>query len=229
VGSLAAYDARCAGLAVNYRHSPKFESSPDHVFAWLQCGEVRARELSLGAYSSEKFISAVREELRPLTLCQPHESWPRMVAICGEAGVALVCEKPFSGTKLSGAARWLDEGNPIIQLSLRHKTNDHFWWTFFHECGHVVLHPKKNFADDGDAENGVRAEAEADDFALDVLVGRERLEAIAATRPRSEAQIRAFAERVGIHPGILVGMLQYRRIVPWRNLNGLKDKFEWTT
>jgi HTH-type transcriptional regulator / antitoxin HigA len=227
VGTVAAYEGRCHGLAVNYRHSAKLESSPDHVFAWLQCGEIRARRLELGSYDKEQFSAIVKGQLRMLTLEKPEQFWPQMEALCREAGVALVCEKPFSGTKLSGAARWLDEGNPIIQLSLRHKTNDHFWWTFFHECGHVLLHPDKNFVDDENAVDGVRAEAQADAFALEVLVGQDRLSAFAATRPKSEAAIMDFANRVGIHPGLIVGMLQFRKVVPWTHLNRLKERFEW--
>jgi HTH-type transcriptional regulator/antitoxin HigA len=227
IGSISAYDARCKGLAVNYRHSKSYQSSADHLFAWLQCGVARARAMNLPPYDPNRFERAVRTTLRDLTVEKPEEFWPKLIGTCKQVGVALVCEKPLTGTRLSGAAHWLDEGNPVVQLSLRHKTNDHFWWTFFHECGHVIRHPERNFADDDSASDDGRLEDEADNFALDVLVGRDRLAAFLAEKPRSEARVRAFAEEIGIHPGIVVGMLQFRKVLPWRNLNNLKDTFEW--
>ena len=115
VGSIDAFELRRDRLAVHYRHSPKFQSSPDHVFAWLQIGDSFARHMNLPEYDRGKFKTAVRS-IRDLTIEAPGVFWPRMVEACREAGVALVLAKPFSGTKLSGAARWTDGGNPVIQL-----------------------------------------------------------------------------------------------------------------
>jgi HTH-type transcriptional regulator/antitoxin HigA len=69
------------------------------------------------------------------------------------AGVAVALEKPISKTCLFGSARWLDPDHANIQMSLRMRTNDHFWRTFFHEVSHVVLHTGRNFADDPGAES----------------------------------------------------------------------------
>jgi HTH-type transcriptional regulator / antitoxin HigA len=225
VASILAYETRLERLAVHYRHSPKFESSPDHVFTWLQLGELEARNMQLPAFDAAKFEHAVKKQLRPLTVKPAKEFWPQMVALCHAAGVAVVVSHPFSKMRLSGTARWLDTGNAVIQLSLRHKTNDHFWWTFFHECGHVILHPKQNFADDGDGGSGANAEREANEFAEEVLVERDRFAEFVDTMPSTVKQIAAFAGGVGVHPGIVVGMLQHRKVLRWDQLNSLKEKF----
>lgn len=149
-----------------------------------------------------------------------------MKQLCSEAGVALIFEKPIAKTCLFGSARWLDDDRAVIQMSLRMKTNDHFWWTFFHEAAHIVLHRGRTFVDDQGGE-GDGTERQADEWAADLLVGRERFEAFKATRPRSALEIRRFADEVGIHAGILVGMLQHEGIVPHSHLNGLKVRFDW--
>jgi HTH-type transcriptional regulator/antitoxin HigA len=84
-----------------------------------------------------------------------------------------VFEKQISKTALFGSARWLDADHAIIQMSLRMKSNDHFWWTFFHEAAHILLHRGRNFADD---QNGVGdgLEDEADRWAEEMLVGSQR-------------------------------------------------------
>ncbi len=227
IGSLSAYSARRAGLVVNYRHSQTFPSSEDHLFAWLQCGVVRARQMRLSAYDKVGFEKAARRELRALTVKRPDDFWADLVEKCRTLGVAIVAEPPFPGTKLSGAAHWLDEGNPVIQLSLRHKTNDHFWWSFFHECGHVILHPEQNFVDDA-TPRGSEREDEANEFALEALVGKKRLEQFIATGRRSRAAILAFANEVGVHPGSVVGMLQFREAITWGQHNDLKESFRFS-
>jgi HTH-type transcriptional regulator / antitoxin HigA len=227
ISSIEAYVSRLDRLAVQYRHSPKFESSPDHVFVWLQLGVREAELRDLPDYNAELFGKLVRAELRDLTIEGPGVFWPRLVELCGSAGVAVVLKKPFTGTKLSGAAHWTDGGRPIIQLSLRHKSNDHFWWTFFHECGHVLKHPNQTFADDASVAGAEGREAEADAFALDVLVGAKRLAEFIATRPRFESQVLGFSKQLGIHPGIVVGMLQHRKALGWGACNRLKTGLEF--
>lgn len=114
-------------------------------------------------------------------------------------------------------------------MTLQMKSQDHFWWTFFHEAAHLLLHRGRNFLDqEQEGESADRFEQEADRWAEKILVGRARLDQFAMRRPRSEAAIRRFASETGIHPCIIVGMLQHRGVLPHRNLNRLKMRFAWS-
>jgi HTH-type transcriptional regulator / antitoxin HigA len=151
-----------------------------------------------------------------------------MKELCAQSGVAFVLVRSFPKTCLSGAAYWRQGGTLVIQQSLRHKTNDHFWFTFFHEAAHIVLHsPKAVYADDENGK-GDGLEKEANDFATEILVGRRTFEAFIASSPQSAEDIRRFASRHNIHPGIVVGMLQHRGVIPWSHLNYLKARFTWS-
>lgn len=226
VGDPFAYVAKCKGFAVQHRQSRSFESSVDHVFTWLMLGEQRAREQNLPLFDESKFLKAVRE-IRKLTRETPAVFKPIMKRLCREAGVAVMFAKPLSQTRLFGSAWWID-GNQraVIQMSLRMKTNDHFWWTFFHECGHIALHRGKNFADDQNA-CGDGAEEEADRWAEAIIYGHNRLPVILANPPKSEAGVCRLADGLDLHPGIIVGMLQHYGHIRFSNLNHLKAKFEW--
>jgi HTH-type transcriptional regulator / antitoxin HigA len=225
IGRPEAFMAKLDGLAVTHRQSKAYKSSPEHVFTWLMFGEHKARSMNLPPFDGRKFDSAIRV-IRDLTREAPDVFEPRMQEVCRDAGVALIFEKPLSKTCLFGSARWLDGAHALIQMSLRMKSNDHFWWTFFHECGHLVLHRGKNFADDKNAV-GEGLEAEADSWAETVLYGKEGLRPILADPPRSEAGVRRLAEKLNLHPGIVVGMLQHHGVIPHGHLNRLKDRFEW--
>lgn len=226
VGDPFAYVAKCKGFAVQHRRSQSFESSPDHVFTWLMLGEQRARAMNLPTFDDTKFQRAVRE-IRKLTREQPDVFEPAMKRLCREAGVAVIFVKPLGQTRLFGSAWWID-GNQraVVQMSLRMKSNDHFWWTFFHECGHIALHRGKNFADDKNA-TGDGLEAEADRWAEALIYGTNRLSQIRANPPRSEVAVRRLADELELHPGIIVGMLQHYGHLHFSNLNHLKAKFQW--
>ena len=224
IGTPGALEDRLLNLAVQHRHSKSFQSDENHLAVWLMLGEQKARSLNLAPFDKKLFEEALIE-VRNMTR-EPLESFvPKMIDICAQSGVAVVFEPPLSRTKLFGSARWIDKNHAIIQMSLRMKSNDHFWWTFFHEAGHIMLHQGRTFADDqGGVGDG--AEDEADAWAENNLVGRSCFAEFCMTKPRSEAAVRRFADEVGLHPGIIVGMLQHRGILPYTHLNGLKARFE---
>ncbi len=226
IGAPSAYQAKLGSLAVQHRQSNARTSVPDHVFAWLMLGELEARKHDLPIFDLPKFAEAVKE-IRGLTREEPRVFEPRMKKLCREAGVALALVKPLGEIRLYGSARWID-GNQraIIQMSLRMKTNDHFWWTFFHECGHIILHRGMTFADDPVASED-NHEREADDWAHTVLYGQNRLSGILARQPRSEVAVRHLADELDLHPGILVGMLQHHGILRHGHLHRLKTTFQW--
>jgi len=226
VGSIEGYSARFDNLAVQYRHSVAHKSQPACLAAWLQLGEIEASKLRLQSYDAGRFRQGLAQ-IRTLTTGNVEVFYPQMVETCANAGVALVAVPPLPKTRLSGAARWLGSGHAVIQLSLRHKMNDHFWFSFFHEAGHIMLHRQDTiFADDDGGEDGP-IEKEADSFAEDMLVGTARLQTLCAQKPVSTAMVRQFADEIEIHPGIVVGMLQHHGCLPWSRLNELKDRFEW--
>jgi transcriptional regulator with XRE-family HTH domain len=227
VRSVAEYEARWSAHQVAYRHSKSQASSTEALRTWLRLGQIEADRVSAPAFDRGSALGII-PDLRRLTLVEPSKFLAELPVLCREAGVAVAVVPGIEGARLSGAAYRAATGSGVVQLSFRHKTNDHFWFTFFHELGHLVLHGEECvFADDekASAEDGI--EREADGFAEEHLVGSARFEEFCRTRPRSGKAIVAFAEDIGVQPGIVVGMLQHRNCLPWTNLNGLKQKFEF--
>ena len=225
IGTPNACDAKIGSLAVHHRRSRKGTQSPHHMLCWLMLGEEEARTRDLPRYDHDQFLKCCGE-IRKLTIHDPEVFEPKMTDLCNKSGVALIFQKPLSKTCVFGSARWLDGERPLIQMSLRMKSNDHFWWTFFHEAAHIILHRGKNFVDDQNGE-GDGVETEADRWAEDFLVGRARIEKFVATTRRTKQEVQTFASEVGLHPGIVVGMLQHRNVLPFSYMNDLKARFAW--
>jgi len=219
--------SRQVETAAAFRRSKSFTAHPQAVMAWLQWGELLARDNPVSEYSHSKFRTALKT-IRSLTQASPDVIQERVSALCAEAGVWLFFTPELKGTCLSGATRWLGD-SPIIQLSLRHKTDDHLWFTFFHEAGHVLLHGKKAlFIDEPKAVHRDEREDEADDFAKDMLIERSYWNEFIEKKDFSADSIKRFADRCGIAPGIVLGRLQFEKFVPFpTKLNFLKQSFVW--
>ena len=141
--------------------------------------------------------------------------------------MALAVVRPLPKTALSGAAWWINPRRPIIQLSARHKSDDHLWFSFFHEAAHILLHSKKDVFVDEKNGDGSDLEAEANAWAANVLVPKKAWANFVAGSPNSEQEVLTFADQQEIAPGIIVGRLQHEGRLSWKHLNKLKVRYKW--
>ena len=226
VGSVDAWTARYGLANVAYRHSPKFKSDEAALATWLRLGEIEAERQECTEYNESRFRHAVRT-IRSLTREPVVEALQQTARLCNEGGVALALVQPLPKTALSGAAWWLSPRKAVIQLTVRHKSDDHLWFSFFHEAAHILLHSKKGvFVDEANGDDA-GLEAEANEWASNTLLPAREWERFVAASPRSAQVVTTFAEEQGIAPGIVVGMLQHKGLIPWTHLNGLKARSAW--
>lgn len=208
-----------------HRQSRAFEIDPLAVRTWLRRVELVAGGLSCETWSAERLRTRL-PLLRACTLRPLLEGLEHARTLLAEAGVSLVWVEPMPRSRLSGAAFPSGERR-VVGLTLRHGSDDHVWFTVFHELGHLLLHgARETFVDDGQAGSDVR-ESEADAFARDTLVPSDVWEALLG-RPRfPERVVRDFAREVQVAPGIVVGFLQHDALVRRTELNELKQWCEW--
>jgi HTH-type transcriptional regulator / antitoxin HigA len=214
-----------------YRKSPAFQGKPTAVATWLRRGELEALQVECRPFKDRAFRDALKR-IRSLTCESSGVFEPEMKRLCAEAGVAVVLVPELLGTCLYGATRWLGPSKALIQLSLRGKSDDHLWFTFFHEAGHILLHGKKEVfieeKDDGCRDmGGGEKEGEADRFAQDFLILPEKYRSFVDAGYLSESSITDFAKQLCIAPGIVVGRLQHDKVIPFSAANGLKKRFEF--
>ncbi|MEH2234968.1 helix-turn-helix domain-containing protein [Nostoc sp.] len=211
-----------AGMEVAFRRTREEQSDVGAISTWLRLGEIRAEQLDSPKYSKPKFEKAVRE-IRTLTVLPPEEFELQMQKLCLEAGVVFVLVPSIKKAHVSGVARWLNPHKALIQLSLFGKTNDRFWFNFFHEAAHILLHDKENiFLDEWDSGESLKSEqeGEADQWSREFLIPPEYEGELA--KLKYETDVIDFAERIGIHPAIVVGRLQHDHLIGPSWMNGLK-------
>jgi addiction module HigA family antidote len=222
VSSPAAFDRVTA--AGSYRASPAFTASPEAVTAWLRWGELQAASIDAAPFDARRFRQ-VLAEIRPLTRREPFaQVFQRVQRMCAEAGVVVVLTPELSGIHLSGAARWVGS-KAVIQLSLRHKSDDQFWFTFYHEAGHILsAGRRRDFVDGADVDDaqGDADERAADQFARNTLLPPDDYGLFLEAGNFTRNAVRAFAESQSVAPGIVAGRLERDKRVGPGQLRSLK-------
>lgn len=228
IASIRQWDSVWEGYDAAFRQSRKSRSTSEAISAWLRRGELVAQQVECRSYNATNFRAAL-DSIRALTRESVAVFQSDLVTTCAECGVAVAFVPELPKTGISGATRWLSKDKALIQLSLRYKTNDHLWFTFFHEAGHILLHRKRAvFLEGVGIHNG--HEDEADRFAGDVLIPPPALQGfLREWDKRSLEPIAEFADQIGVAPGIVVGRLQHDRLLPYTHGNRLKVRLSWRT
>ena len=195
------------------------------LLIWWVCVVKKARAQKIAAKFKKASITA--EWLRDLAKLSCLESGPRLAQeFLAKAGIALVVERHFTKTYLDGAAM-LDDGTPIVALTLRHDRIDNFWFALMHELIHVLKHlaPGRVFIAD-DLEDKTRSsdeEKEADEGAREALIPMKEWNDSKVRTTFSNEHAHELADKLRIHPAIVAGRVRYET-GNWRLLSNLIGK-----
>lgn len=224
-----AWQRQWESVAIALRRSGAFEPQPEALSSWLRWGELEASHLSgsAQAFDAER-LSALLPKLRSFTRLDPIAFQQPLQEELARAGVLILFIPEISGSRISGAARWLDNETAAIQLSLRHKRDDQFWFAVFHEIGHILEGLRRQTYVDLVAPPGSDAdEMRADAFARNARIEQSAYDSFVAGGQFESAEISAFARRLGVGPGLVVGRLQHDGHLQPQRLNHLKRALNW--
>jgi hypothetical protein len=209
-----------------FRTSSTFKSHPAAVAAWLRQGEIEANKVQSAKWDPSK-LRALLQELRQLTrVKEPSRFLPKLQALCAQAGVAVAIVRTPQGCRASGATRFIAQEKAMLLLSFRYLSDDQFWFTVFHEIGHLLLHDKSRLFVEGLDGQPQDQEREANDFATKALVPDEFRAELMQLGANHERVLR-FASKIGLAPGVVVGQLQHYGVIPQTHLNKLKRRYRW--
>lgn len=212
-----------------FRVAQKKKASPYALAAWLRCGELRAADVKTKPFSREG-LKAGLAKIRRLTNDAPEAFVPALKNTLADFGVAMVILPHLPRTYAHGATFWLSPEKAVVMMSLRCRWADIFWFSLFHELGHVLLHGNRmTFIEDGDSDpERIKQEEAANRFAADVLIPPGNYAQMTSLRLATTRNIVTCARTTGIHPGIVVGRLQHEGRVPHMTpLNRLRTRLKW--
>ncbi|HEX2580864.1 MAG TPA: ImmA/IrrE family metallo-endopeptidase [Dongiaceae bacterium] len=228
VPDVATWQARYSKAAstATFRISASARFNPGSVTAWLRWAELVAGRTPCNHWDSGKFRTCLQAARRMTWQKNPGIFLPRLRQLCAEAGVAVVVARTPRGCPASGATCFLSPNKAMMVLSFRYRSDDQFWFTFFHEAAHLLLHGRDLLFLEDEGEVTLDEEKEANEFAEEILIPSHLAKEFNALQPDKDS-ILCFARSIGIAPGLIVGQLQYGKRLAHDRLNWLKRRYDW--
>lgn len=215
-----------------FRVSNHKEVSHEAIATWIQAGRIRAKEIETKSFDKKKLKEALPLLKELMNLESIAESIMQIKTVLAECGVAFVLLPHFPKTRVHGATFWLDENSKaVVLMSIRGRYSDIFWFSFFHEIGHILLHNKREvFLEDGYNDPSLqKQEDEANTFAGEFLIPQANYDRFVQERDFSRTSIQKFSKQMGVKDSIVVGRLMHDELISFNDyrLNGLRDKYQW--
>jgi HTH-type transcriptional regulator/antitoxin HigA len=202
--------------------------SPEALTAWLRMGEVAARKITCEAFNKKHLLS-LAPRIRSMTQLDPEAFVPELKSLLSKVGIAFVIIPHLPKTYAHGATYWIGKSKAVLMVTIRRSWTDIFWFSLFHELGHILLHESQRIfiESDDDGLNPESLENEADEWAADTLIAKAAYDDFITRKDLVETAIIGFAEKLGIAPGIVVGRLQHDALIDNAQLNNLRTRYKW--
>ena len=188
------------------------------LLAWAQKAKLEARAIETSLIDL-KTLKEKLPEIRSMTAMNPADFCPKLIEMLSGCGIALVFLPHIGGSFLHGAT-FCDGNKIVVGLTVRGKDADKFWFSLFHELGHILLgHINQS---DGTTDEDEEA---ADNFAKETLIPTVEFNAFTSLNDFSKTSICSFAQKQNILCGIVVGRLQKEGFINYNRCNDLKTKY----
>jgi len=203
----------------------------ESIASWIQAGRLKA-----DAIDTKPFDKSKLKKLLPKIKKSMLSDITSAIATCKEllasCGVAFVLMPHFKNTGAQGATFWLNnKDKAVLMMSLRGKNSDMFWFSLFHEIGHILLHKKREiFIENGyDTPKLREQEEEANRFARDLLIPQKDFEVFVASEScKTQIGVKVFAESLNIKTSIVVGRMMHEKLISYTHPLGREiDKYEF--
>lgn len=196
--------------------------------AWLQTAINFSKTIPVNKFDANK-LRRFLPEIRNMTQQEPEVFLPRLRKIFAECGVAFVLLPHLKNSGINGAVKWSDANHVMLALNNRRCYADTFWFSLFHEIKHVLQQKVKTVFISPDSEQidqiNCVLEKDADRFAQDYLIPPDAYRRFAPNFYTSDVEIKAFAQQIGVHPGVVAGRLQHDKIIAQNRCSKLKVKY----
>ena len=217
-------------LLASFRTSVQNVSEKNIINAnvWLQTAINFGLEKQVSPFDEKKLKLSV-PEIRKMTLMSPQDFLPKLEQIFKDCGVAFVLLPSLKNCGVNGVVKWFDD-KVVLAINDRNAFADTFWFSLFHEIGHILQKKKTKIIinDKSLSQTSQDLENDADKYARDVLISQKDYKELLVLNSNgiNYSRICYFAEKIGIHPGIVVGRLQHDNIISYSRFTNKREKYQ---
>jgi len=206
---------------IAYRKASSSILSDYALAMWAQKARIEARSIETDPIDIKKLTHLV-PRIRALSTTEPSCFCVEIRELLAKCGVAIVFLPHISGSFLHGAT-FTDGDHIVLGLTVRGKYADKFWFSLFHELGHIICGHIPDITEDSEDN-----EEEADKYAQNTLIPDDKYHEFIRRNNFTQGEITYFSSMIGIAPWIVLGRLQKENHVPYNWHNALKVKYEIT-
>ena len=183
--------------------SKNIRVNPYVLFAWQRLCEKKTENITVRCGLDKDRLRDSLPDIKSMMFGKIDEGVQLLQECFASCGIAFQVVKNFRGAPVQGFIKESANNKIILCLTIRGKRADTFWFTLFHEIGHV-LNGDLGISFKGKNEE----EEEADLFARNILIPQDQYENfIRLHRYFDEATICKFASSIKRDPGIVLGRL----------------------
>lgn len=219
-------------ISYNAAYRAQLKSStnidPYILFAWQRmCEELTDRTHLSDPFSGEKLHKSINIIKKELFEENPNKMINNLKHIFADCGIVFNVVRHFKGAPVQGFIKQSESGKVMLCLTIRGKKADRFWFSLFHEIGHLLNGDLSQRFVDFDSLK-TESEAKADSYAREILINSEKYKNfISSENYNNLSAIKAFAKTINVPYWIVIGRLHNDEWLDWRYFANHIPSFEW--
>ena len=197
------------------------------LYAWQRLCEKETVNISVNSGLDITRLNDSLQHIKSLMFKNINDISQELSSVFADCGIAFKIVRNFTGAPVQGFIRTIDDENRIILcMTLRGKRADRFWFTLFHEIGHIINGDAGiRFVDFKSVKNDM--EDAADRFAQETLINTEDYREFLLKKDYSLRAIQRFAKEQQVQPYIVIGRMQLEEIIEWSMYSNQIVNYEW--
>jgi HTH-type transcriptional regulator / antitoxin HigA len=206
----------------------KRPANPYVLGAWVRMCQISAEKGNVSTKFEKDKVDELVSKVKAVMTSSPTDMQGELKELLGQYGIDFSIMQNFAGAPVQGYIALKDDETYQMVLTIRGSYADIFWFSLFHEIGHIVngdVRKASKFIDYGSDEEKERS---ADLFAQDKLIDSEAYQRFISVKHFDIETINNFAKEQKIMPYIVIGRMQKEKVIGYRQFSDYKLRYKWT-
>lgn len=210
-----------------FRMSSAVNVNPYVLGAWIRLCQISSEKREVETVFRVDCVDELICELKGVMVRKENNVQEELRSIFARYGIDFSVVKNFRGAPVQGYVAPKSDGSYQMVVTIRNAYADIFWFSIFHELGHIVngdISKKVNFVDDG---SDIEKENAADRFARNKLISETDYQVFINEKNFGIESIKRFAATQNVMPYIVIGRLQKEKKLDYRLFSNYKLRYKW--
>lgn len=212
-----------------FRMSEKATINPYVLGAWLCLCKAKGNVSQITSEFDPAQIDTLVDKIKEIMCCTGIDPQKPLISLLAQYGIDFSVVHNFRGAPVHGYIARNENNSYQLVLTIRGSYADIFWFSLFHELGHIVngdLSRPGNYIDAEISLNSVR-EIAADNFAKNSLLEPDGFQHFLDRGIYSYSAIESHARVQKVPSYIVIGRLQKEDRIPWDRFSKYKLRYKW--